>query len=131
MQVLGSFTAFTIEWPDFVVNIFASLKTLTLMNPIQLSGSSCLFMDIGVDQLLHGYMLGLLGLMVFLALPLPLAFVRGYHKHDKHGFRFRQAQDKFWGKGTIMFSDGNSFTGDWVEGVAYGTGEYLYPNGNK
>ena len=96
MQVLGSFTAFTIEWPDFVVNVFASLKTVAQMNPIQLNGFSCLFMDIDVDQQLHGYTLGLLGLVVLLLLPLPIAIVRGYYKHNKHGSRFRQALDKFW-----------------------------------
>ena len=46
------------------------------------------------DGELHGYTIGLLGLIAVLALPLPIAIMRGFVNHDDHGIRWRQAQDK-------------------------------------
>ena len=46
---------------------------------------------------LHRYTIGLLVLIALLALPVPIAILRGFTKSEEHGFRWRQTLDKFWG----------------------------------
>jgi hypothetical protein len=46
----------------------------------------------------HRYTVGLLVLIALLALPVPIALLRGFTKTSKeHSFRWRQTLDKFWG----------------------------------
>ena len=53
MQVLGSFSAFTIEWPQFVLQGLAKLKSLAQLNPIQINGMSCIFMSVDFERQLY------------------------------------------------------------------------------
>ena len=53
MQVLGSFSAFTIEWPQFVLEGLAKLKSLAQLNPIQINGMSCIFMSVDFERQLY------------------------------------------------------------------------------
>ena len=52
-QVLGSFSAFTIEWPQFVLEGLAKLKSLAQLNPIQINGMSCIFMSVDFERQLY------------------------------------------------------------------------------
>lgn len=52
-QVLGSFSLYTIEWPQFVLEGLAKLKSLAQLNPIQLNGMSCFFLLVDFEQQLY------------------------------------------------------------------------------
>jgi uncharacterized membrane protein (DUF485 family) len=87
LQVLGSFTALTVEWPDLVLQAFASLKNFAQMNPLTIKGVSCLFIGTDFFVQLYAYILGLIGFTIALALPVCGAFLRGYRQVAEHKFR--------------------------------------------
>jgi hypothetical protein len=87
LQVLGSFTAFTIEWPDFVLQAFASLRNFAQMNPLTIRGLSCLFIGTDFFLQLYTYILGLIGFTIALGLPVCGAFLRGFRRVAEHKFR--------------------------------------------
>ena len=87
LQVLGSFTTLTVEWPDLVLQAFARLKNFAQMNPLTMMGLSCLFMDTDFFLQFYVYILALIGFTIALALPVCGAFLRGYQQVAEHKFR--------------------------------------------
>ena len=84
VQVLGSFTVFTIEWPPAVVDMFSSLKVVAKIDLIQVNGLSCLFMGVDMERQLYTYTIGPICFLSLLALPIPVALIRGYAKGNGH-----------------------------------------------
>ena len=115
IQVLGSFTVFTVEWPSIFFEMLAKLKVIAKIDIIQLNGLSCLFVGVDFVQQLMTYTVGPLIFLASLALPLPMAWLRGYTRNSgRHGclgrfseaensFRWRQTLDKFWANTMVSF----------------------------
>ena len=95
-QILGSFTMFSIKWPDIAMSMLTSLKGIFKFELLQMPGMSCILQGYSAfDQTLHLYTIAPLLFLVALFLPVPVALLRGFHMSDK-GARWRQALDKFW-----------------------------------
>ena len=92
LQVLGSFAAFTIKWPDFVLQAFASLRNFAQMNPLTIRGLSCLFIGTDFFLLLYTYIFGLIGFIIALWLPVCAGVLRGYRRVAEHKFRCVQGE---------------------------------------
>ena len=100
-QVLGSFTMFTIEWPDISLTMIVGLKSVFKFELMQMPSLSCILQGYSsFTYTLHLYTIGPLVFMALFLLPVAAAVLRGYYQHSRNGlqegYRWRHTLDKFW-----------------------------------
>ena len=84
--VLGSFTMFTIEWPDIALTMIVRLKGLFKFEVLQMPGLSCVLQSYSsFTQALHLYTIGPLIFLALFLLPVAAAVLRGYYRHSRDG----------------------------------------------
>ena len=100
-QILGSFTMFTIQWPDIAFTMITSFKTAVKFELVQMPGLSCVLAGYSsFENTLYMYTIGPLIFIIALALPMLAAIFRGYKKSGS--YRWRHSQDKFWTKCVLV-----------------------------
>ena len=78
-QVLGSFTMFTIQWPDIAITLIVGLKNVFKFEVLQMPGLSCILQNYSsFTQTLYLYTIGPLVFLVALLLPVLAGIARGY-----------------------------------------------------
>ena len=99
-QILGSFSIFSVQWPDGLLKIIAVGKSLKL-DVVQLPGLSCLWHGISFQSSLLAYTIGPLAVLGAMLLPVGMSLCLSQHKRDPE--RFRMTLDSFWGNAMFLF----------------------------
>jgi hypothetical protein len=97
MQVLGSFTMFSVEWPPELLFFLVGIKGVIKLDIFSFPSFACLGTGIRFEYKVVAYTLTPLFITVLIYFPVPVARLRGYSDkdHPEHS-RSGLVQDKFW-----------------------------------
>ena len=99
-QVLGSFTMFSVEWPEGLTKMISWVKSIRL-DFIQLPGISCLWHGISFRSSLMAYTIGPLGVLGALLTPVVVSFL--LRQMTKDPPRWNRTLDSFWTNTMFFF----------------------------
>ena len=94
VQILGSFTMFSVDWPPALLKIIVLCKGIFKFDVLQLPGISCMWAGISFTAYLQTYTVVPLACCGGLALPLLVAWLKGMRSNSK--LRWRRTLDHFW-----------------------------------
>jgi hypothetical protein len=94
LQILSSFNMFTVQWPSAFTAAMSWVRGTVKFDVVRLPVLSCLWNGVSWHTTLRIYSLAPLGLVVALAIPVFVGWLRGLHLNARK--RWRDAVDRFW-----------------------------------
>jgi hypothetical protein len=97
MQVLGSFTMFSVEWPPELLFLLVGIKGVIKLDIFSFTSFACLGTGVRFESKVVAYTLVPLCITVLIYFPVPVAWLRGYNgEHHQEHSRSVLVQDRFW-----------------------------------